>query len=142
MVARGLPARTRIEGGREVPLRAEPRLRGVTPVQSDSQGGDHSELGGVVRGGSIIGRRQSKPWHEQALRLVSEVTIVVAVPALRGNISQIAGFQRPGTLDTVRRAARRPVIDQDELHVRAFLLEHDPEKWVPVFRKDHAQTKS
>jgi hypothetical protein len=21
-------------------------------------------------------------------------------------------------------------------------LEHDPEKWVPVFRKDHAQTKS
>jgi hypothetical protein len=20
-------------------------------------------------------------------------------------------------------------------------LEHDPEKWVPVFRKDHAQTK-
>jgi hypothetical protein len=21
------------------------------------------------------------------------------------------------------------------------LLEHDPEKWVPVFRKDHAQTK-
>jgi hypothetical protein len=23
-----------------------------------------------------------------------------------------------------------------------FALEHDPEKWVPVFRKDHAQTKS
>jgi hypothetical protein len=21
-------------------------------------------------------------------------------------------------------------------------LEHDPEKWTPVFRKDHAQTKS
>jgi hypothetical protein len=21
-------------------------------------------------------------------------------------------------------------------------LEHDPEKWVPVFRKDHAQTKT
>ena len=21
-------------------------------------------------------------------------------------------------------------------------LEHDPEKWVPVFRKDHAQTRS
>jgi hypothetical protein len=20
-------------------------------------------------------------------------------------------------------------------------LEHDPEKWIPVFRKDHAQTK-
>jgi hypothetical protein len=23
----------------------------------------------------------------------------------------------------------------------ALPLEHDPEKWVPVFRKDHAQTK-
>jgi hypothetical protein len=22
-----------------------------------------------------------------------------------------------------------------------MLLEHDPEKWAPVFRKDHAQTK-
>jgi hypothetical protein len=22
-----------------------------------------------------------------------------------------------------------------------FSLEHDPEKWKPVFRKDHAQTK-
>jgi hypothetical protein len=22
-----------------------------------------------------------------------------------------------------------------------FRLEHDPEKWLPVFRKDHAQTK-
>jgi hypothetical protein len=25
---------------------------------------------------------------------------------------------------------------------RDFHVEHDPEKWVPVFRKDHAQTKS
>jgi hypothetical protein len=24
----------------------------------------------------------------------------------------------------------------------ALALEHDPEKWKPVFRKDHAQTKS
>jgi hypothetical protein len=23
-----------------------------------------------------------------------------------------------------------------------MILEHDPEKWEPVFRKDHAQTKS
>jgi hypothetical protein len=117
----GLPARTRIEGGGEVPLRAEPRLRGVTPVQSDSQGGDHCELGRVVRGRSIIGGGQGKPWHEQALRLVSEVTIVVAVPALRGNISQVACSQRPCTRDTVRRRAGCPVIDQDELHVRPFL---------------------
>jgi hypothetical protein len=25
---------------------------------------------------------------------------------------------------------------------RRLRLEHDPEKWIPVFRKDHAQTKS
>jgi hypothetical protein len=23
----------------------------------------------------------------------------------------------------------------------AMWLEHDPEKWIPIFRKDHAQTK-
>ena len=27
-------------------------------------------------------------------------------------------------------------------HVGRMSLEHDPEKWAPVFRKDHAQTKS
>src|SRR6266550_2218700 len=26
-------------------------------------------------------------------------------------------------------------------HAGAGTLEHDPEKWLPVFRKDHAQTK-
>jgi hypothetical protein len=121
MMARGLPARTRIKGGREVPLRAEPRLRGVTPVQSDRQRGDHCELGGVVRAGPIIGGYQGKPWHEQALRLVSEVTSVVAIPALRGYISQVARSQRPCTRETVRRGAGCPVIDQDELHVRPYL---------------------
>src|ERR1700730_19033507 len=95
---RGLQARTRIKRGREVPLRAEPRLRGVTPVQSDSQRGDHSELGGVVRGRLIIGGCQSKPWHEQALRLESAVTIVVAVSALRGDLSQVARSHRQRTL--------------------------------------------
>jgi hypothetical protein len=25
--------------------------------------------------------------------------------------------------------------------VRQATLEHDPEKWIPVFRKDHAPTK-
>jgi hypothetical protein len=25
--------------------------------------------------------------------------------------------------------------------IQNFNLEHDPEKWKPVFRKDHAQTK-
>jgi hypothetical protein len=25
--------------------------------------------------------------------------------------------------------------------LRFRALQHDPEKWVPVFRKDHAQTK-
>jgi hypothetical protein len=26
-------------------------------------------------------------------------------------------------------------------HAETGGLEHDPEKWVPVFRRDHAQTK-
>jgi hypothetical protein len=29
-----------------------------------------------------------------------------------------------------------------EFFLRLNRLEHDPEKWKPVFRKDHAQTKS
>ena len=28
-----------------------------------------------------------------------------------------------------------------QLNLRRRILEHDPEKWKPVFRKDHAQTK-
>ena len=64
----------------------------------------------------MIGARDSKPRHEQALGLVSKVTVVVTVPALRGHISQVARFQRSGTLDTTRRASRCPVIDQYEFH--------------------------
>jgi hypothetical protein len=30
---------------------------------------------------------------------------------------------------------------EGECRVSATSLEHDPEKWKPVFRKDHAQTK-
>src|ERR1051325_7668159 len=33
-------------------------------------------------------------------------------------------------------------IEQWHSCVPASMLEHDPEKWVPVFGKDHAQTKS
>ena len=40
----------------------------------------------------------------------------------------------------IREIDREPQTD----HKRADLapLQHDPEKWNPVFRKDHAQTKS
>ena len=34
---------------------------------------------------------------------------------------------------------RIALVDLDQ---RMSSLEHDPEKWKPVFRKDHAQTKS
>ncbi len=94
----------------------------VTPAQASGQGGDCFELRRIVRDRPLVGARYRKPWHEQALRLISAVTVVVAVPALRGNISQVACSQRPRTLNTVRRPAGRPMIDQDELHVRAFLL--------------------
>src|SRR5204862_6133833 len=30
----------------------------------------------------------------------------------------------------------------DDIHVHATRVDHDPQKWVPVLRKDHAQTKS
>jgi len=33
-----------------------------------------------------------------------------------------------------------PVFRKD--HAQTKTLEHDPEKWVPVVRKDHAQTKT
>jgi hypothetical protein len=32
--------------------------------------------------------------------------------------------------------------DPIAVDVKTQVLEHDPEKWKPVFRKDHAQTKS
>jgi hypothetical protein len=35
---------------------------------------------------------------------------------------------------------KRPV--NGKRKTRAIGLQHDPEKWVPVFGKDHAQTKS
>jgi plastocyanin len=35
---------------------------------------------------------------------------------------------------------RHPPADEDD--GEGYGLEHDPEKWIPVFRKDHAQTKS
>ena len=43
-------------------------------------------------------------------------------------------------------SAHVPSDDGAHVPIRALpvliSLEHDPEKWVPVFRKDHAQTKS
>jgi hypothetical protein len=36
--------------------------------------------------------------------------------------------------------AQAHVKTADEMRL-AWCLEHDPEKWKPVFRKDHAQTK-
>jgi hypothetical protein len=44
-----------------------------------------------------------------------------------------------------RRAERALGKADEENHgtilIRDWSLEHDPEKWVPVFRKDHAQIK-
>jgi hypothetical protein len=34
-----------------------------------------------------------------------------------------------------------PSIYREPGYVRAFGVEHDPEKWTPVFRKDHAPGK-
>ena len=54
-----------------------------------------------------------------------------------GRVRQPA--QRAGAArhcEGINRAAART-----EFQNRPYLLEHDPEKWAPVFRKDHAQTK-
>jgi hypothetical protein len=57
----------------------------------------------------------------RADRLMVDVQIVSSIPASR---------------DTARRGPQcRPG------KLRATHLEHDPEKWKPVFRKDHAQIK-
>jgi hypothetical protein len=39
------------------------------------------------------------------------------------------------------RQEKRQHSRQFESHPGIPALEHDPEKWKPVFRKDHAQTK-
>src|SRR5271169_6479162 len=38
--------------------------------------------------------------------------------------------------------AARPPAGRSSFAERSWTLEHDPEKWKPVFRKDHAQSKS
>jgi hypothetical protein len=40
--------------------------------------------------------------------------------------------------DLIRGGSRFP----EKIVLKTKNLEHDPEKWNPVFRKDHAQTKS
>jgi len=40
----------------------------------------------------------------------------------------------------VGKTSRRELCDEMR-PIQSETLEHDPEKWKPVFRKDHAQTK-
>jgi hypothetical protein len=41
-----------------------------------------------------------------------------------------------------KRSICRPERESRNVYIVPCHLEHDPEKWKPVFRKDHAQTKS
>src|SRR5215471_5598324 len=66
----------------------------------------------------------------------------------------MAGYRRqPDPIDNARpsHSDGSEEIEQDRetgdersemIHSKFLLLEHDPEKWTPVFRKDHAQTIS
>jgi hypothetical protein len=51
--------------------------------------------------------------------------------------------QARGAIGSLAQATKRTALGNADipviLHDRR--LEHDPEKWKPVFRKDHAQTK-
>jgi hypothetical protein len=53
------------------------------------------------------------------------------IPFVCGGGLQVVAARKPSTFE--HRVPRKRV---------QRLLEHDPEKWKPVFRKDHAQTKS
>jgi hypothetical protein len=46
-----------------------------------------------------------------------------------------------GVKPTARSSTARPQEIAKSPFGKMKKLEHDPEKWVPVFRKDHAQTK-
>jgi hypothetical protein len=59
------------------------------------------------------------------LRKIKDVTVQMMQAPSRG--TQLVAHRLPITF--VNRRAR-------------LLLEHDPEKWEPVFGKDHAQTRS
>jgi hypothetical protein len=48
----------------------------------------------------------------------------------------------PIQIRPVARPGKHPGGDRDHVKLmRGARLEHDPEKWEPVFRKDHAQTR-
>lgn len=83
----------------------------------------------VRRRGPRIGACGGEPWgergheqrrheqgHGQALRLVSDIAVVVAILPLRRDIAQIAPPQRPRTFNASRRLNGRPVIHQNEFH--------------------------
>jgi hypothetical protein len=65
-----------------------------------------------------------------------------------GTSLRFLAFSERLTANYQLRAATETPIASDICRVaerilqRLRLLEHDPEKWVPVFRKDHAQTTS
>ena len=60
-------------------------------------------------------------------------------PLLRDRLA--AGQLRPRLRKRLRQRRLRRGFDDFQFSHGSIALEHDPEKWKPVFRKDHAQTK-
>jgi hypothetical protein len=55
-----------------------------------------------------------------------------------GSIASILACPRHVRLGVI---PEMPVVRSYWLKASVWTLKHDPEKWAPVFRKDHAQTK-
>src|ERR1700741_3454847 len=66
-----------------------------------------------------------------------------AITSIRPKISREGFMSFPGSWICSSYAVSRPAIPAKPAHwpVDRGMLEHDPEKWEPVFGKDHAQAK-
>jgi nicotinamidase-related amidase len=103
------------------------RRRGVTQVV----------LAGVATSSGVEATARNAYDHGYNVTLVVDAMTDLSADAHRHSVEAI--FPRLGetamTDDAIRSLA-------DRSHRQGSLLEHDPEKLNPVFRKDHAQTKS
>jgi hypothetical protein len=65
---------------------------------------------------SVARKPCHEQWHGHVLGLIAMIAVGAAIWPVAGNISQITRRQRRRTGNAFRRAGRRPVVDQYELH--------------------------
>jgi len=112
---------------------------------------------GLTTGGSIGAQTALKledcparidAWAEAALSVNSDILVLahggpIADPAdadfIMKKTSKCHGFYGASSME--RLPVERALTDQVRQFKAIGAREHDPEKWAPVFREDHAQTK-